>query len=248
MKAKMLESFAKYQNMGSGWVLSAIEELEIFITKYKPLRGKSWKPLPDVIKVKKAIINPENDDDKCFMWAVIISDNPVGRDSKRPGRINKILKKQTEKYDWSGLKFPVELKDIDIFENKNDINVNVFSWDDLKEEDKHKKVYPLRLGKGGGSKTLNLFYWDQHYSVVKNMSRLVGSQLSKNQHKKFICLRCLNAFGSEVLLEKHQELCQNPDYQLHVFPTNKDKILEFNKFERQHRVPFVVYADFEAFL
>lgn len=36
-----------------------------------------------------------------------------------------------------------------------------------------------------------------HYGWIKNFSRLVGSQLSKHQHKKYICDRCLNFFDKE---------------------------------------------------
>ena len=100
MKQKMLESFAEFQKKGSGWTLDSVERLEIFITKYKPLNGRSFKPLPEEIKKKKAIINPENDDDKCFKWAFTIADNIPGKDNKRPGRVTKIVVKQSEKYDW----------------------------------------------------------------------------------------------------------------------------------------------------
>ena len=57
MKEKMLESLAKYQKLGSGWRLLSVEMLEIFITKFKPLNGKSYKPFPKVIVKKKAVIN-----------------------------------------------------------------------------------------------------------------------------------------------------------------------------------------------
>ena len=65
MKEKMLESLGKYQNLGSGWRLHSIEMLEIFITKFTLLGGKSYKPFPKAI-VKKAVINMENNDDQCF--------------------------------------------------------------------------------------------------------------------------------------------------------------------------------------
>ena len=152
--------------------------------------------------------------------------------------------KQSEKYDWDELEFPVKLKDIHIFEKKNNVSVHVLSYCDDTE-----KVYPLRLSKHSGDRVIILFYYDEHYSTVKNLSRLVGSQLSKNEHKKFICLSCLSvACGTEELLEKHQELCQNHDHQVTVFPESYEKWLEFNKWGTQHRIPFVAYADFEAFL
>ena len=34
-------------------------------------RGSSYLPLPDWIEKKEAIINPQNDDEECFKWAVI---------------------------------------------------------------------------------------------------------------------------------------------------------------------------------
>ena len=140
MKQKMLESFAKFQNKGSGWSLDNIEELEIFITKYKPMRGK---PLPNEIKARKATINPENDDDKCFIYSVTLGcEKPWEKGFRNPQRITEVLKKQAEKKynDFKGLEFPVQVKNIHIFEKKNNVSVHVLSYcDDT------KKVYPLTL-------------------------------------------------------------------------------------------------------
>ena len=38
-------------------------------------RGSSYLPLPDWIVKKNAIINPQNDDEECFKWAVIAALN-----------------------------------------------------------------------------------------------------------------------------------------------------------------------------
>ena len=38
-------------------------------------RGSSYLPLPDWLARKKAIINPHNNDEKCFKWAVIAAEN-----------------------------------------------------------------------------------------------------------------------------------------------------------------------------
>ena len=40
---------------GSGWVVKSVDKHEIDISKYKPLRGSSYLPLPE--KNKKATIN-----------------------------------------------------------------------------------------------------------------------------------------------------------------------------------------------
>ncbi len=60
---KMLENFAKFQKEGSGWKLSSIEKLEIFVTKFEPLAGKGHTtPLPKKLREKRAITNMKNDD------------------------------------------------------------------------------------------------------------------------------------------------------------------------------------------
>ena len=149
MKEKMLESLATYQRLGSRWRLHSIEMLEMFITRFKPLNGKSYKPFPKVITKKKAVINMENNDDQCFKWAITRALNPADCDSER---VTKILKTQAEKYNWDGIGFPTKLKDIHKFENNNGVNVNVFSFDD-----DTKKVYTLRLSKTNYKETVNLF-------------------------------------------------------------------------------------------
>ena len=35
------------------------------------------------------------------------------------------LRKFADNYEWSGLKFPVSIKDIDVFEIKNNVSVNI---------------------------------------------------------------------------------------------------------------------------
>ena len=241
MKEKMLESLAEFQKRGSGWQLHSVEELEIFITKYTPLSGRSYRPLPKSLNNKKAIININNDDNQCFKWAITRALNPV---NNHPERVTKILKMQAEKLNWEGLEFPTKVKDIHKFEKNNEINVNVFSYDN-----ETKKVYTLRLSKMNNGVCVNLFLYDEHYSVVKNMSRLISTQLSNNYHKKYFCTRCLNAFGSEKTLQTHLEYCQNHDHQHHVYPEpDKNDVVYFNQYHKLHKIPFVVYADFESFI
>ena len=104
---EMLENLAKFQKQGSGWRLHSIEGLEIFITKFKPLKGNCFKPFLKYILNKKAVINMENEDNQCFKWAVTRALHPVGRNA---GRIYKNLKTQAEKYNWSKIEFPKRLK------------------------------------------------------------------------------------------------------------------------------------------
>ena len=67
---------------------------------------------------KKAIINPHNDDEECFKWAVIAA-LEIGKDLQH--MLN--LRKFADNYDWSGLEFPVTINKINVFQKKNDVSV-----------------------------------------------------------------------------------------------------------------------------
>ena len=175
-----------------------------------------------------------------FQVAVTRALNPT---ENHPERITKTLRKHTEELNWDGLEFPAKLPDIRKFEKNNDVGVNVFSADES------FKVYPLRLTKlRTESSCVNLFLWNNYYSVVKDLSRLVSAQVSGKEHKKHICVHCLNAvFGTSELLQQHMELCLNNDHQRHEYP-EPGSISKFENYERTQTVPFVIYADFECYI
>ncbi len=83
--------------------------------------------------------------------------------------------------------------------------------------------------------------------MIRNLSRLISSGLSKHEHKKHFCLRCLNGFSTQDILTQHQEICLKHKSQTHVYPNPGDKI-KFKNVEKLHDLPFVVYADFEYFV
>ena len=105
--------------------------------KYEPLGGSSYIPLPKFLTAKKAIFNLRNEDDMCFKWAITRALNPVEKNSER---IDGKLRETSKTLNWEGLKFPVNLSDINKFENnKSSISVNVIGYENL--------VYPLRISK-----------------------------------------------------------------------------------------------------
>ncbi len=138
MRDKMLESLAKFQRNGSGWQLKEIIVLNINIAKFDPMEGSGYSDLPAYLKRKKAIINMKNEDEKCFRWAVTRALNPVDKNAER---LTKELEEQSEKYNWKGITFPTKVKDIHIWETNNNININLFGFDD-----EAKKIYTIRIG------------------------------------------------------------------------------------------------------
>ena len=61
----------------TGWYFYEVIRLEIHTVDYKAIKGYSYIPLPEFIMRKKAIINMENKDDKCFLWSVLRYLHPV---------------------------------------------------------------------------------------------------------------------------------------------------------------------------
>src|SRR5271157_1231131 len=100
VRDKILESMANFQRQGSNWRFKAVVKMDINSAIYKPLKGKSYIPLPAVLADKKAIINMKNEDDQCFKWCVSRALNPV---DEHPERITKELQIQAEKLIWNDI-------------------------------------------------------------------------------------------------------------------------------------------------
>ena len=74
---------------------------------------------------KKGLINTKNNDQKRFLWCHVSHINPV---KEHPERITKIDKKIACKLNYDEIKFPVEEKDFEKIEVKNNICINVFGY------------------------------------------------------------------------------------------------------------------------
>ena len=109
--------------LNSRFVFDEFLYLDINFHQLNLMRGSFYLLLPDWLARKKAIVNPHNDNEECFKWSVIAAGN-IGM--KDPQRVSN-LRKFKDNYDWSGLVFPVSIKDIGKFETRNNISVNVLA-------------------------------------------------------------------------------------------------------------------------
>ena len=186
-----------YQETGSAWYFKEVEKLEIHTVEYNPTKGSSYIPLPDWISNKKAIVNIQNKDDKCFLWCILRYLHPRDRDEERLTG----LKKYEFSLNTKGITFPMKLKDITKFEKLNPSlpGINVFSNDD-------RVIYPLRMAERDCTNTIDLFLYEEdgvsHYSLIKNFNRLIKKQKTSSKNGKiFICKKCFTHFTKEELLE-----------------------------------------------
>ena len=234
------ERIQNFNQRGSNWRFERVISLDIHFTDFIPLRGSTFFPLPKKIATKKAVINMKNNDDQCFKWSVVRARHPVDKSAER---VTKELKDQSEKFDWSGLKFPMKLNQIAIFEKNNpEISINVFGFEGV--------VYPLRISKTKRERVVDLLLISdgekQHYCLINSLSRLFSSQMSKHDHAKSFCLNCLNHFPNEEKLKIHEEYCWK-NQAIKVEMPEKGSFISFIHHNRSAKVPFVVYADSEAF-
>ena len=138
---------------------------------------------------------------------------------------------------------PTPLKQISRFEKQNPYSINVFGWNGT-------SVYPLRISKHENGQCINLILLsnneNQHYCWIRNMSALTASQINKHKGKRNVCKHCCNSFPKGESLQKHIEYCSKQEA-VKVKMPERGTMLSFKDYHKKMRVPFVVYADFEAF-
>ena len=144
---KILNGIARWISRGSGRVIENIFSFYINIVSYVPLKARSYLPLPEELtNSRKGLINLKNTDNECFRWCHIRHLHPLQRN---PQRITARDKELVKTLDYSGVTFPVSIKDMDKIERQNKININVLRYSD-------GNPYPIRNSKEKYEDTLNV--------------------------------------------------------------------------------------------
>ena len=240
-KHEILNITAQWISEGSGWTIESVDNHYLNIVQYEPMKGSSYIELPQELKHhKKGLINMKNNDNECFRWCHIRYLNPQEKD---PQRIKKIDKEYINQLDYSGIEFPVTVKQYNKIEKQNEININVFGYE-------NKQPYPIYISKEKYEKHLELLLIteddNKHYVLIKDFNRFMFNQ-TKHEHRKHFCMYCLQCFSSEEVLKNHKDNCiQLNGEQAIKMPDKSNNTLKFNNFHKQQPVPFVIYADFEA--
>lgn len=73
-------------------------------------------------------------------------------------------------------------------------------------------VFPLYQSKDRKASHINLLYNENragqgHYCLIKNLAKLVGKQLSKREHARYICDGCQYFYSSQKLEEHGSNDC-----------------------------------------
>ena len=109
---------------GSDFTFDGISYLYYDLNKISISKAGSYVDSPEWLKNKKSIINPKNNNNKCFQYAITLALN-YDKIDRNPQRISKI-KPFIENYNWKDIDFPSTRKDWNKFElNNNDVALNI---------------------------------------------------------------------------------------------------------------------------
>ena len=78
--------------LNSRFVFDEFLYLDVNFHQLNLTRGSSYLPLPDWLARKKVIVNPHNDDEKCFKWLVITAENAGMKDPQHISNLRNLIK------------------------------------------------------------------------------------------------------------------------------------------------------------
>ena len=91
------------------------------------MNASSYIELPKELKnPKKGLINIQNEDDECFRWCHV---RHINSQNKNAQRVKKVDREIAKNLDYTGIEFPVKLKQINKIEKQNNIRINVFGYE-----------------------------------------------------------------------------------------------------------------------
>lgn len=248
-QAKIEKDIQNMKDKSSKWKVEKIICVEVYFAELKPLNAKSYIELPEVLKRKMALLNIDNEDDQCFKWCIYAHLYPI--DSKNhPNRVSHYEKIEREladdkKLNFTGINFPLAVKDIPKFEQLNTLSVNVLEYS-------NNEINPMYKSKGEYETEINLLMISDetknHYVLVRNLSRLLSSSVSNHNGSAHFCMNCLSGFPTIEKLKDHKKLCYKHEICKAVLPSKDDAHVEFHNVKKMIRAPFAIYADFESVL
>ena len=231
----------------SSFTFERVDLLNYHLHKISLNRGGSYIDSPEWLKNKGVTINPKNDDDECFKYALTVA---LTHEEIRnnPQRITKI-KYFINTYNWKDIKFLSHSNDWEKFEQNNKtIAFNIFFG-----PYNTKQIRPAYISKYNykrDNQVVLLMITDNekwHYLAVKSVSGLLRGTTS-NHDGDFYCLNYFHSYTKMKKLKKHGKTCRNYDFCRMIMPKENNKILKYNPGEKSLKVPFITYTDLECIL
>ena len=186
---------------GSEFEFDGVNFLYYDFNKTSLNRSGSYIDSPEWLKDKKSTINPINNDDECFQYAVTLALN-LDKIKKDQQRISKI-KPFIDQYNWKDIDFPSASKDWRKFQLNNKIELNnLYVPHNIR---KINVAYKSKQNLTCDKQVILLMITDGekwHYLVVKNLPGLLRG-ITSNHHGDFYCLNCFRSYRMRNKFEAH---------------------------------------------
>ena len=117
---------------------------------------------------------------------------------------------------------------------------------------KEKEILPAYISNNNSSREKQIILWmipneereGWYYFAVKKFSTLLRGIISK-YHGDFYCLNCVHSFKTKNKLKSQEKVWKNKDFCGTAMPSEKDKMLKFNKYIKSYKMPYIIYVNLE---
>ena len=256
MVEKMMSVLATFNSLGSGWTLEKVLKVDFKFARFRPIHGSSYIALPSKIANCRVLLNVRNHEDRdCFRYcfdAAYHMYHQINLD--RIDRNYQTDKTSPTTYNQPGLHqplgdftMPMGFADIPQFDALNNVQVNVFGYD-------NGQFSPLKISSYSSDFVVDLlllYDCDRHqYVLITNLVKVVC--YVRELDYRFSYNICRNCFwicreGLESYSLHLSNCCKNAPAVIHM-PSSDNNSYKFTNLAATWFVPLVIYFDFESFL
>ena len=127
--AGIRNSNAKFIREKTGLILAEIFSITLKISQFNPLQGSGYQVLPNFLANKKAIVNIQNNDERCFGYSVlaaILPDDP----NRHAYRLERYSDADFAEHGLDAIEYPVSSIDLPQIEERLNISINLIGFYD----------------------------------------------------------------------------------------------------------------------
>ena len=202
----------EFQREGSGWAIDEVLYLKLMMAKYVPLKGSQYIDLPPKVKNSKAVINIQNDDDKCFLWSLLAY---LYEPNYNRERVNHYKQYESE-LNMNGIAYPISVEDVPKFQKQNNISVNVFGYED--------GYYPLYISRNQKEKHVNLLLIEKvakHTTASLQISTKCYSPRQSTREESFSVLTVFMDLSGKICLTNTNHCVKNMAHNAQNYPVER---------------------------
>ena len=110
------------------------------MVKYSPLEGRGWQPFPVFRSKKKAILNIQNNDERCFGYALLYFLERERLPERNCYQTSLYKEQMCQRHQLKTLPYPISMNDVHLYEDQLQRNINVFFFLDDEGRARHLMV------------------------------------------------------------------------------------------------------------